>query len=111
MSQGHEKQEFEQPRAAGHEESERASKEPPPHPRYTLFVLRLIWVVVVVPFIAGAVLAYVLSPPGGTHTPAQLPERTERTISTTPPYSTTPETTGEETTGSTTATATVSPSN
>jgi hypothetical protein len=43
----------------------------------------LVWVVVVVPFIAGAALAFVLSLPERPSTPEALPERTERTLPTT----------------------------
>jgi hypothetical protein len=37
------------------------SREPSPNPRYTVFVLRLLWVVVVVPFLAGAACAFLLA--------------------------------------------------
>jgi len=73
-------------------------EEPPPTPdefpggfRYTAFILRLVWVVVVVPFIAGAALAFVLSLPERPSTPDALPERTERTLPTTTPEKTNPQ--------------------
>ena len=34
------------------------ARKPPPDLRYTVFVLRLLWVVVVVPFLAGAACAF-----------------------------------------------------
>ena len=34
------------------------SSKPPPDLRYTVFVMRLLWVVVVVPFLAGAGCAF-----------------------------------------------------
>ncbi len=33
---------------------------PPPDLRYTVFVLRLVWVAVIVPFLAGAACAFLL---------------------------------------------------
>ncbi len=78
--------------------------------RYTTFALRVVWVAVVVPFVAGAALALVLNLPERQSTPATLPERTERTSLTTPPERTTPGTTLEITDSTTaTATSTVSP--
>ena len=37
------------------------SREPPLDLRYTVFVLRLLWVVVVVPFLAGAACALLMA--------------------------------------------------
>ncbi len=37
------------------------SRQPPPDLRYTLFAVRLFWVVVVVPFLTGAAFALVMS--------------------------------------------------
>lgn len=34
------------------------ARKPPPDLRYTVFVLRLLWVVVVVPFLAGGACAF-----------------------------------------------------
>jgi hypothetical protein len=37
------------------------ARKPPPDLRYTVFVLRLLWVVVVVPLLTGAACAFLLS--------------------------------------------------
>lgn len=37
------------------------SRKPPLDLRYTVFVLRLLWVVVVVPFLAGAACAFLMA--------------------------------------------------
>jgi hypothetical protein len=37
------------------------ARKPPPDLRYTVFVLRLLWVVVVVPFLAGAACALLMA--------------------------------------------------
>jgi hypothetical protein len=52
--------------------------------RYTAFVLRLVWVVVVVPLVTGAVLAFVLNVPERSPTPATSPVGAERTSPTIP---------------------------
>jgi hypothetical protein len=36
------------------------ARKPPPDLRYTVFLLRLLWVVVVVPFLAGAACAFLI---------------------------------------------------
>lgn len=36
------------------------ARKPPPDLRYTVFMLRLLWVVVVVPFLAGAACAFLM---------------------------------------------------
>lgn len=36
------------------------AKKPPPDLRYTVFMLRLLWVVIVVPFLAGAACAFLI---------------------------------------------------
>lgn len=70
----------------------------------------LVWVVVEVPFVAGAALAFVLNLPEKPFTPAASPERPERTLPTTPSEKTTPSTTLEITaTATATAASTVSP--
>ena len=43
-----------------HKLSQRIARVQLPDLRYTVFVLRLLWVVVIVPFLAGAACAYVL---------------------------------------------------
>jgi hypothetical protein len=37
------------------------ARKPPPDLRYTVFMLRLLWVVVVVPFLAGAACAFLMA--------------------------------------------------
>jgi hypothetical protein len=69
--------------------------------------VRLVWVAVVVPFVAGAALAFVLNLPERPSTPAALPERTERASpAAPPPEKTTPRTTLENS-DSASATATI----
>ena len=43
-----------------HERSKRIARVPPPDLTYTVFVLRLLWVAVMVPFFAGAACAFLL---------------------------------------------------
>lgn len=42
------------------ERTRTVASKPPPDLRYTVFVLRLLWVVVVVPFLAGAACAFLI---------------------------------------------------
>ena len=42
------------------ERSRTIAKKPPPDLRYTVFMVRLMWVVVVVPFLAGAACAFLI---------------------------------------------------
>ncbi len=42
------------------ERTQTIARKPPLDLRYTVFVLRLLWVVVVVPFLAGAACAFLL---------------------------------------------------
>jgi hypothetical protein len=43
------------------ERTQTITRKPPPDLRYTVFVLRLLWVVVVVPFLAGAACAFLMA--------------------------------------------------
>ena len=43
-----------------HKRSQRIARVPPTDLRYTVFVLRLLWVAVMVPFLAGAACAFLL---------------------------------------------------
>jgi hypothetical protein len=51
---------FEEQLRSLRERTRRIARGAPLDPRYTVFVLRLLWAVVVVPFLAGAALALVL---------------------------------------------------
>jgi len=52
---------FEEQLRSLHVRTRKISRKPPLDLRYTVFVLRLLWVVVVVPFLAGAACAFLMA--------------------------------------------------